>query len=204
MTVENFSTTGKVINTIIATIKGVILNPVETFRASRDDTADAVFAYLGVLLLFNAIMSAAIVALSFTVIPGLLMYSWIMTGYPLLAPVMGLGVPVAVFFSILFYWIILIILAGAWIHLWVYILGGRNGIMPTMKAFMYGMTPWLLFGWIPVIGIFFAVWSFLLDILGIRELAGLSTGRAARSMIVSLLIVVFVFVFYIIPAVGFR
>jgi len=198
MTVENFSKTGKVTNTIIATIKGVILNPAETFRASRDDTADAVFAYLGVLLLFNAIMSAA----------WMLMYSWIISGYPIRVP--DMWIPVTIFLSIsiysIIYWIIFILLAGAWIHLWVYILGGRNGIMPTMKAFMYGMTPWLLFGWIPVIGILFAVWSFLLDMLGIRELAGLSTGRAARSMIVSLLIVVFVFVFLINtnPAVGFR
>ncbi|MEI8331316.1 MAG: hypothetical protein WCF90_06680 [Methanomicrobiales archaeon] len=46
-------------------------------------------------------------------------------------------------------------------------------------------------------GILFTARSFIIDILGTREFAGLSTVMAARSLIVSLFIVVFVFEFCI-------
>ncbi len=204
MTVKRLQKTGMAMQRIIARTRGVILDPVETFRTIHDGTDNSLGLYLGVLLLFNACMNSAIVAISVTLVPHLRLYTWLMTGLPLVlwAP-SGIGLLCAVFFNILLYWIVFLFLAGAWIHLWVVILGGRKGILQTMKGFAYGVTPSLLFGWIPVIGILFAVWSFILSVLGIRENAGLSTQRAARALIVSVLIVVFVGVLYIIPAVSF-
>ncbi|ABS55816.1 hypothetical protein Mboo_1298 [Methanoregula boonei 6A8] len=110
--------------------------------------------------------------------------------------------PVIVFLEILIFGFVFSGLFGLWVHLWVWILGGRNGAGQTLKAFLYGLTPALIFGWIPVVGILFAVWSFILDILGLRELAGLSPARAALAMVIAVLIplvvvAVFLVVFFL-------
>ncbi|MGB7788759.1 YIP1 family protein [Methanoregula sp.] len=173
------------IDIILAKVKGFILNPVAMFQASGDDATGTVFSYLGALVFFNAVLSAFIAAITFNAIRAL--------GF-------GMWIPVMVFIGVFARGIIFTIIAGAWIHLWVYILGGRNGTMRTMKGFVYGMTPSLLLGWIPVIGPLFAIWSFILNILGIRELAGFSTGKAALVMIIAILIpVIIAFVFYFLP-----
>jgi hypothetical protein len=49
-------------DTIVAKAKGFLLDPAETFRKSGNDEPGTVFLYLGVLLLFNATISAIISA----------------------------------------------------------------------------------------------------------------------------------------------
>jgi hypothetical protein len=53
---------------------------------------------------------------------------------------------------------------------------------------IYGSTPRLLLGWIPFLGILFALWSLVLCVLGVRELHGISTGKAAVAVVVAILI----------------
>jgi hypothetical protein len=182
-------------DTVIARAKGLLMNPVGTFQASRDDTAKTVFSYFGVLLVFNAILTAVISAITFTALGALGLYRGMM-------PAFGMGfvvlMPVLVFVMILVFGTIFTLVFGAWVHLWACILGGKNGIMQTMKVIVYGMTPSLAFGWIPGIGILFAIWSFILDILGIRELAGLSTERAALAMIIAVVIPLIILVYLIV------
>ncbi|MBL7118138.1 MAG: signal peptidase I [Candidatus Syntrophoarchaeum sp.] len=48
---------------------------------------------------------------------------------------------------------------------------------------MYGATPGCLLGWIPIVGVFAAIWSFIVQIVGIRQLHGLSTRRAVLAVI---------------------
>ena len=84
--------------------------------------------------------------------------------------------------------IIFTLVASAWIHLWVYLLGGRKGIMQTFKAIVYGNTPRLLLGWIPFIGIVFMLWSLILGILGIRELQAIGTGKAILAVAIAVII----------------
>jgi hypothetical protein len=173
------------IDAIVAKMKGFILNPVETFKASRDDASNTVFTYFGVILLVYAIMSAIIAAIAVTALGALGMFSQMMPG---ITAGFAMLMPLVVFFWVIVSGIIGTIIFGAWTHLWVYIFGGRNGIMQTMKAIAYGMTPAFLLGWIPLVGIVFAVWAFILDIFGIRELAGISTGKAVIAMIIAVII----------------
>src|SRR5208282_3707141 len=147
-----------------------------------------VFSYFGVILFFNAILSACIAALAF---------------YSAIPSAVGMAMPILDFLSVLWRGIFLTLIGGIWIHFWVYILGGRNGIRQTMKVFMYGMTPSLLLGWIPVIGGVFVIWWIVLDILGLRELAGLSTGKAALVMIIGILPVILFVFFVLLPAVPY-
>jgi len=77
-------------------------------------------------------------------------------------------------------------LSGSWAHLFVRAFGGRKGYGNTIKAFAYGETPLLLFGWIPFVGMLFPLWALLLNIIGIRQLHEISTGRAIGAVLLSI------------------
>lgn len=159
---------------IIEKGKGLLLDPVNAFRQAKDDEPGTVLPYFAVLLLFNAILSAVLAAAMIGTMP-----------------VPGMTEPpgaVAVFFAILVVGFIGTLIFGAWLHLFVYIFGGRRGIWQTLKAVMYGHTPFLIFGWIPFIGFLFTLWSLALDILGIRELQEISSLKAILAVALAVMI----------------
>ncbi|MDD1686356.1 YIP1 family protein [Methanoregula sp.] len=157
-------------------MKGFLLNPVETFRQSKTEDLTTVFSYFGVLLLIDAILTAVIAAFG---IENTEMFAGLS---------LGVAVPILVFFMMLIGGFIVTFILAAWIHLWVYILGGRKGIMQTVNAVIYGSTPRMLLGWIPFIGIIFLLWSLVLSVLGIRELQELSTGKAILAVVIAVII----------------
>jgi hypothetical protein len=167
--------------------KGMLLSPVETFRKVKPaDLGDALKYYL-ILLLINTVLS---------VIISLVAFSSMWAASSSIFESLGITVPAAAGFGIIVFAILMIFvsifvlfIAAAWLHLWVYILGGRKGYIATLKAIAYGETPALLIGWIPVIGIIGLIWSFILSILGVRELHGMSTVRAAAAVILALVVI---------------
>ena len=169
------------ISTLMLKIKGFLVNPSETFRQSKNDEAGPVFTYLAALLLVNAVLSAIIAATigSMDMVPGM---------------DFGVALPVMVFFMILVGGFITTLIFAAWLHLWVYIFGGRKGIMQTITAVIYGSTPRLLFGWIPFIGFLFTLWSLFLAVLGIRELQDLSDTKAVLAVAVAVMIPIIVII----------
>jgi len=175
-------------DTIVTKVKGFLLSPVETFQQSKTDDLNAVFTYFGVLLLFNAIITAVIAAVG------------IETMQQFAGPSYGMALPIMVFFMMLVGGFICTLIFAAWLHLWVCLLGGKNGIMQTVNAVIYGSTPRLLLGWIPFIGILFTLWSLVLNVLGIRELQELSTGKAilvvAIAVIIPLIILILVAAYF--------
>lgn len=164
------------ITSIFKKAKGCLLTPVETFRQSKDDELSAVFSYFLALLLFNAILSAALAAVMIETLPALAM----MTG--------GIPVPVAIFLMMLVGGFIGTLVFGVWLHLWVYLFGGRRGIMQTINAVIYGSTPRLLFGWIPFIGFIFTLWSLALGILGVREMQEIDSLKATLAVALAVMI----------------
>ena len=101
-------------------------------------------------------------------------------------------------------------ITGSWAHLFVRAFGGRKGYGNTIKAFAYGQTPLLLFGWIPFVGMLFWIWALVLNIIGIRQLHEISTGRAVGAVLLSIvalgviiaLIVMFVVLLFVVSAAG--
>jgi hypothetical protein len=92
-------------------------------------------------------------------------------------------------------------ITGSWAHLFVRAFGGRKGYANTIKAFAYGNTPFLLFGWIPFVGTLFSIWALVLNIIGIRQLHEISTGRAIGAVlvgIVTLIIIIFLIVLFVV------
>jgi len=83
-------------------------------------------------------------------------------------------------------------MSGSLTHLFVRAFGGRKGYGNTMKAFAYGNTPLLLFGWIPFVGMLFPLWALVLNIIGIRQLHEISTGRAIGAVLLGIVALVIV------------
>jgi len=164
------------IDAIIAKVKGFIVNPVESFRAARPDTPDIIVPYFIALLLIHTVMTA-IISLAGISVMGML------------SPMMpGFAMPVVIFFGVLIGGAIVTILFSLWLHLWVYLLGGRKELFETAKAVIYGMTPGMILGWIPFIGFLFCFWSIVLQIIGIRELQEMSSGKALVAMIIAVMV----------------
>jgi len=164
------------IDEIIAQAKGFLLAPVESFRAARPDGTDRPVPYLLALLLCHAALVAVISLIGISA-----------TGmFPHMMP--RFAMPVAIFFGILIGGAVLTVIFSLWLHLWVYVLGGRKGLLETAKAVVYGMTPAMLLGWIPFIGFVFCIWSLVLQIIGVRELQEMSSGKALVAMVIAVTI----------------
>ncbi len=85
-------------------------------------------------------------------------------------------------------------IGGAIVHIFVYSVGGKKGITKTIIALMYADTPYLLFGWIPLIGFIAAIWTVVLNVLGIRQFQELTTGRAILAIFMPLIIIIIIVV----------
>lgn len=170
------------IDAIVAKVKGFIVSPVESFQAARSDGTDVAVPYLIALLLVHAAMMAIISLIG-------------ITAMGMLSPMMPrFAMPVVIFFGVLIGGAIVTILFSLWLHLWVYLLGGRKGLFETAKAVIYGMTPGMLLGWIPFIGFLFCLWSVVLQIFGIRELQEMSSGKALVALIIAVMVPLIVLV----------
>ncbi|MCX9009495.1 MAG: YIP1 family protein [Candidatus Methanoperedens sp.] len=166
-------------------VKGFLMEPSKTFDAVRDEPLEEAVKYYAII----AVIYSALFALMFAFVGSL---TGSMMGFGSLGTMMGasVGIGAAVIFFVMF---LVFAIAGAFIggvilHIFVYIVGGRKGIAQTIKAGMYGSTPYLLLGWIPFIGFIAAIWSLVVEIVGIRQLHELTTGRAVLAF--ALLIIV--------------
>jgi Yip1 domain len=184
---------------MISRVKGLLVSPVSTFQEILHSTDHSVFVYCALLVFFKTCMNEVISELFG--LYELRMFRWMDWDYSLLhgAPG-GTAIQILIFFLAILYWFIFLIIAGAWVHCWVWLLGGRNGLMQTMKAFLYGMTPWLVFGWIPLIGILFSIWSVILAHRGIRELTGLRMNKGMYVVLAIIISAVFIVLFSVLPA----
>jgi len=184
------------LDALIIKAKGFMTNPVETFQQSRADEARTVLAYFIPLLIFDAVMTGIVSLLEYLVFP---------LG---MSAIFGMLFPVVVFFGVLVGGTIILLLFTAWVHLLVWLAGGRKGIFQTFKALTYGLTPSYLLHWIPFIGFLFDLWAIILMILGIRELQEISSGRALVVMFIAIMVPVFILIliamYFIVAATGIQ
>nr|QNO58309.1 hypothetical protein IGEJHNFM_00025 [Methanosarcinales archaeon ANME-1 ERB7] len=167
-------------------IKGFLFSPSETFDASKEDSLGDAFKYYIVILLILAVLVAIIGAVAFQLIWGRFA-AFLPPDAPSLAG-MGPLLAVAIFIAVLVGGIIGAFIDGLWIHLWVYIVGGRNGVGQTIKAVLYGATPYCLLGWIPIVNFIAEIWMIIVAILGVRQLHEISTGKAVLAVILAIII----------------
>ncbi|MDI6885825.1 MAG: Yip1 family protein [archaeon] len=163
-----------------------MFSPSKTFDASKEDMIGDAFKYYVVILMIPAVLLAIIVAVAFSLFAGM----FGMFGVPAMpfGAAMGPLLAVGVFILLLAGGLIGVFIDGLWLHLWVYLVGGRNGVVQTIKAVMYGATPSLLMGWIPIFNVIALIWALIVGIIGVRQLHELSTGKAILAVIVALII----------------
>ena len=183
---------------IVEKIKGFLFSPSETFDASKEDTLGDAFKYYLILLLIPALLSAVIAAVAFSLLAGF--FGRMLSFMSASLAFAGAGAAVVVLIYVLIAGAIGVLIGGLWLHIWVYLVGGRKGLTQTFKALMYGATPSLLLGWIPVIGFLASIWALIVEIIGIRQLHEISTGRAVAAVILAIIIplVVWLVVWFVI------
>jgi hypothetical protein len=187
-------------------IKGFLGSPSETFRKVKNEDFMESFKYYMILV----VALYAILSIVFSIVLSYVFY-YVFTSNSYIyyssflssASIANINssnfISAFLIFSIIMGYVIAVITAlisyfigGLWIHLWVYILGGRKGIPQTLKAYGYGQTPTLIFGWIPFIGGIFSIWSLIVYIIGIRELHEISTGKAVAAVLLAIFIPVII------------
>ena len=169
-------------------IKGFLFSPSETFDASKEDTlGDSLTYFVVVLAIFAAIFGAfyALYLAAFSPVITRIIAS--IPGTTSMLPFMAaMGPLIGLLFFVLFFVLILVVgiiaafIGGLWTHIWVYLVGGRRGVAQTIKAVMYGSTPSFLLGFLP--------WALIVQVIGIRQLQELSTGRAILALILAIII----------------
>ena len=177
-------------------IWGLLRKPATTFAALTEDTLSGAVKYALICLAIFGALTGIVLVLWGT---GQLFESesdsvWL-AGEPLLL------IPIIIGLSIVG-GMLLIFIGGAWTHLWVYLLGRRQGCSyrQTLKALIYGATPIYLVGWVPflaeraggLLGVLVSIWALVLTIIGLRELHGITTGRAVGVSILAIVIPTFV------------
>jgi len=163
-------------------MKGSILTPVDTFRLARGENLTVAFPYVLFVVFTHVILASLVSVHIIPVHPGisLINQTWRSTG-----PFSG----IALIFLLFTAGIFLTFAWGLWLHIWVYVFGGRKKIQETLKAVIYGSTPFMLFGWIPLVGIAALLWSVALQAIGIREMQGISPGRAVLAFLLAAVII---------------
>lgn len=173
--------------------KGLLMDPINTFDALKDDSLEEAIKYYVVIIAVYSLLSALLFATAMGSLGSMMGLGQLgmMSGVSV-----GIGGALVIFVMMLVGGLIGVFITGAIFHIGVYIVGGKNGIEQTIKAVMYGSTPGLLLGWIPIIGGIAGLWSLVLEIVGIRQLQNITTGRAIIAVIIPIAIIfAIVFVF---------
>ena len=168
----------------VSKIWGFLRRPATTFGAVKEETLRGALKYaLICLVIFGALTGIVLAVVE------------IDKPFLLIAESIGLSIAGGMLF---------IFIGGSWTHLWVKLLGGRKGCSyrQTLKALAYGGTPAYLVGWVPLgisggggpigaallIGALVSIWALVVTIIGLRELHGITTGRAVLVSLLGIVI----------------
>lgn len=187
-------------------IKRIVLSPRSAFPQSADADLKNMVYFLSAVLLINFLIFcssriiSALVSKNMSVLP--IFTVNLFTTYLIL----------------IFCVAIFLLISGLWLHIWIYIFGGRKSVIQTIKAVVYSSTPGILFFWVPFVavsffpdeyisvlntnpGIFwislifiFGIWGCFILITGITEQNGFSW--ILSVIIVGCSIVIPIIVFY--------
>jgi branched-chain amino acid transport system permease protein len=171
-------------------VVGFIRSPTETFNNVKDeDWRSSIKHYLKLLVLF-AILQTVL----FVVIPEY--YTLITSFTTMFLPIRPFlpWPPLLGLFCILLGGLIIILITSLLTHIFTYVLGSKRGMRQTIKSVAYGSTPLLLLGWIPFLGIIFAIWSLVVSTKGIRQLHEISTEKAIITIISGAILTLAIFI----------
>lgn len=164
----------------IDNVKGFLLDPTDTLIAHKNESLGDALRYFIIFLVIYGVMTGVMLGLMMSMIGGLAGASAGLgpLGVSGLAAIGTLGTIIGTIIFVIIVGVIALFIDGIFLHIFIWIAGGRKGVSTTLRAVIYSATPSLLFGWIPLIGILAVFWSIALEILAIKELHEISTTRA--------------------------
>jgi len=182
----------------IETVKGFLLDPTETLITHKNEELGDALRYFIIFLVIYGVLTGLMLGLFMGMVGGMAGAEEGMgaIGAGELAAMGAAGMAIAAIISIIIFGVIALFIAGILLHIFVYIAGGRKGFTTTVRSVIYSVTPNLIFGWIPVIGLLAGFWSLALEILAIKELHEISTTRAFVAVFLpAILLAVLMFFF---------
>ena len=179
---------------ILWKIKGFLAEPTKTFRKVKKEGIGEGIKYYALLALIYSVLNAIYtVHYSYKFAPSMVgMFT-------------GLG---AIIMIILTYieMFSLVFIGSILLHFFVWVLGGKMGYEETLKSCLYSSTPILLFNWIASISflsgqlalailgmgitIIVAIWSLILNIIGLSELQKISKGKAFLAIALEIVVII--------------
>ncbi len=178
-------------------VKGFLVAPTETFRASKEDSLGSAFRYYTILLVIWAILAAivwmvmgylafqdAIIRIGTIGIFGS-QIAEALTGFSAFFATFQLFIVYAFFFLSL---VGVFFIAFFW-HVFAILFGAKKEFKQTIKTTMYAATPFFLLGWIPYIAVIGWLWYLVLMVLGLSETQEMTVGEAAMAIVVPIILV---------------
>lgn len=167
-------------NGFINKVKGFLLDPTETLIAHRDESLGDALQYFITFLVIYGVLTGIMLGLFMGMVGGMAGVEAGLSPFGAggLAALGSLGMVIMSIIFIIIFGVIALFIGGIILHIFVYIAGGRKGLTTTIRTIIYSITPNLIFGWIPFIGLLAGFWTLALEILAIKELHEISTTRA--------------------------
>jgi len=178
------------------TVKKFIVKPVEAFKGVQEATMGEAYRYYVLLLIIYIVLSGIVMTIlnvdafnqalaTLATIPGMEYLS-------ALSDFTGLIATMSIFWVYIVFLIGLfsIFVQGFFMHLFVLMMGGEEGLGTTIKTLMFAATPAFILGWIPYVNIIGSIWTMVLVILGLRETQHLDTGRAVAVILIPIILMV--------------
>lgn len=155
------------LNKIIQKAMDFLQRPKKAYDKEKTTDVSDAFVYIIILYLVVAVLSAVV---------SLVTEDAFLAGITLVSVYVG--------------GIILSIIAGLWLHLWVYIFGAKKGLNQTLKTVFYAGTPSYLLGWIPIpyISLVFWLWSLYLNWIGLQKLQGMKEDKVVYALLIAFVI----------------
>ncbi len=184
---------------LIEKVKGFLLEPIQAFETSKDETLEETVKYYLSIAAVYSLLSAILTFIIYSIVSSVVTQN-VDPKYIVLEP-HGIAELFSDFFISLVLMLICVFIWGALLHFMAYIMGGRWDITRTIKVAMYSSTPLVLLGWIPILGIFGWIWAGALDVVGLHLYQDLPAGKAIAAVMLPIVLLIILAIVILIVAV---
>lgn len=184
------------VSLIIETVKGLLLKPRETFEQITNSSLTETYQqYVLLLIIYSVLMglvSAAFVLLNFIDI--LVNLGSIPLLGPLFVSKITLVRPILMNWSMIIVYLLFLFLLfgifikGSFLHVFVILFGGHQGVIKTIQVLMYAATPFFLLGWIPYLSIIGLIWAIVLCVIGLQTVQQVPVWKAVGVIVVPVIL----------------
>lgn len=173
-------------------LKGFLTQPKKAFKKEQKTNIKEALKYGFFGLVILGILTVVIMLIAGPSIISAMLVTTTFTG----------ATAIAVFIGIIVLGFICLLICSAWIHLWAYIFGARQGIGNTVKTIFFAYSPAYILGWIPIVSFFAKIWYLVLIVIGLTQLQKLSTGKAIGALVIAIVIPLIILVALVLLAIS--